>query len=283
MGQGQYEGRLRRAFAARYGLDGAGVPDIAGPAALSAPLERCSCRVFTGEPVPEPLLTTLLAAAQSAPSKSDLQQYSIVVIEDPEVRRVLLALPSIPAWAADAGRLLVFLGDPRRGRRMAAIHGLAYDSNSADVFMNAACDAAIAMTAFVLAAETVGLGCCPLSVVRNHCTEITRLLTLPEGVFPFAALCVGWPAGRAAVSPRLPQSVVVHRDRYDDQALEAELRAYDRRRDAAAPIPPEKQLHTDRYGRKNGLGWSENAARRLSVRERPDFRAYLRAQSIELD
>jgi nitroreductase/FMN reductase [NAD(P)H] len=271
--------RLRRAFAARYGLDEAEVPALAGPAELAARLERGSCRAFTGEAVPEPLLTTLLAAAQSAPSKSDLQQYAIIVLDDPEVRRAFLALPSIPVWAADAGRLLVFLGDPRRARRMAAIHRLPYDSNTVDVFMNAACDAAIAMTAFVLAAEAAGLGCCPLSVVRNHCAEITRLLRLPEGVFPFAGLCVGWPARPGPISPRLPQAVVVHRDRYDDRELEAELRTYDAKR----PVPPEKQLHPDRYGRQDGLGWSSNAARRLSRRERPGFHAYLRSQGIALD
>ena len=55
---------------------------------------------------------------------------------------------------------------------------------------------------------------------------------------------------------RLPLSVTVHADRYDDRRFEEELEAYDRRREAAEPTPPEKQrmreqldriLHSSRY------------------------------------
>jgi nitroreductase/FMN reductase [NAD(P)H] len=68
---------------ARYGTE----PDFAPPAGivpgLAAILDRRVTRRYRPELVPEPLLRTLLAAAQSAPSKSDLQQYSIVVVQDP--------------------------------------------------------------------------------------------------------------------------------------------------------------------------------------------------------
>lgn len=271
---------LRQAFAIRYGIPAGDVPPLDGPDALAALLDRRSCRCFTGGEVPEPLFLTLLACAQSAPSKSDLQQYAILVLDDPVIRRTFQGLSSIPAWVADAGRILVFCGDTRRVRRMAEIHALPYDSDTADVFMNAATDAAIAMTAFLLAAEAVGLGCCPLSVVRNHAPELSVLLALPEGVFPWAGLAVGWPAGRAAVSPRLPQAVTVHRDRYDDRALGPALAAYDATR---GPIAAGKQLHAERYGTDPALGWSANAARRLSVRERPFWRSFLEQRGIHLD
>ena len=59
---------------ARYGAE----PDFVPPAAIApgfaAVLDRRVTRRYRAEPVPEPLLRTLLAAAQSAPSKSDLQQ-----------------------------------------------------------------------------------------------------------------------------------------------------------------------------------------------------------------
>ena len=52
-------------------------------------LARRSIRRYKPDPVPEPLLTALLAAAQSAPTKSNLQQYSILLLEDPDRRKRL--------------------------------------------------------------------------------------------------------------------------------------------------------------------------------------------------
>ena len=37
----------------------------------------------------------------------------------------------------------------------------------------------------------MGLGCCPISVVRNHVEKLSELLELPAGVFPVAGLTVG--------------------------------------------------------------------------------------------
>ena len=47
--------------------------------------------------------------------------------------------------------------------------------------------------AFVAAAEAVGLGCCPISVIRNHAEEVGGLLGLPDHLFPVAGLGVGEP------------------------------------------------------------------------------------------
>lgn len=234
-------------------------------------LERSVCRDFRPDPVPEPLLETLLACAQSAPSKSDLQQYSIIVVDDPETRAQLNALSSIQPWAEAAPLLLVFVADSHRGREMCARHGLPYDMGTLDTLVNATGDAAIALATFLLAAERVGLGGCPLSVIRNHLDEVSEILDLPDHVFPFAGLVVGWPERKWKLSPRLPQSVIVHRNRYTEPSSEA-LDAYNK----ARPVLPEKQMHQDRYGTEEGYGWTHNTARRLSVRERADFTAYLK-------
>ena len=74
--------------------------------------------------------------------------------------------------------------------------------------------------------------------------------------------------GGREISLRLPPSVVVHRDRYDDSALEQEVEAYDRRRHAHRPIPPQKQRHTAQYGALDYCPWSENVTRQLSLPER---------------
>jgi nitroreductase/FMN reductase [NAD(P)H] len=204
---------------ARYGTE----PDFAPPAGivpgLAAILDRRVTRRYRPELVPEPLLRTLLAAAQSAPSKSDLQQYSIVVVQDPAKIALVADWIDTMAWIKEAPVFLFFCGDIRRGRRLCELRGLEHANDNADTFLNATADAALSMAHLILAAEMVGLGTCPVSYVRNHVERVAPLLGLPRGVFPVAGLTLGWPAARNAPSPRLPQSVVVHRERYDDGGL----------------------------------------------------------------
>jgi len=246
-------------------------------------IDRRSIRRYKPDPVPEPLLAALLAAAQSAPTKSNLQQYSILVLEDPDRRRDLADLIPACRWAAMAPVFLLFLGDIRRGRRIAKMRGYEHRNDNLDTFMNAAVDAALAMQCLIMAAETSGLGCCPISMVRNDPEALAQLVGLPDGVFPVAGLSLGWPDEAPAVSMRLPPAVVVHRNRYEDSRLEAEIDAYDDRVFAAKPIPPEKQRHVDRYGIADRGTWSENVARQLSVPERGGFRAWLSARNIKAD
>src|SRR3546814_230155 len=171
----------------------------------------------------------------------------------------------------------------RRIQRLAVIRGHAHRNNNLDTFMNGAVDAALAMQSFITAAEAVGLGCCPISAIRNRMDAVCALLELPPGVFPIAGLCVGWPAEQPVISMRLPPAVVVHRDRYDDSGLEAEVEAYDRRRHARKPIPPEKQRHTDKYGALDFCGWSENVTRQLSLPERANFMSFLRSHGYKFE
>jgi nitroreductase/FMN reductase [NAD(P)H] len=101
-------------------------------------------------------------------------------------------------------------------------------------------------------------------------------------VYPVAGLAVGWPVFRRPVSMRLPPSVVVHRERYDDSGLEREVAAYDERRRARDPMAPGSLKNNDVYPPRDGVGWSENVARQLSVPERFGFKAYLRTKGFDL-
>jgi FMN reductase [NAD(P)H] len=250
------------------------------PPALAAILDRRVTRRYRADaPVPEPLLGTLLAAAQSAPSKSDLQQYAIVVIQDAaKIAAIADWIGSMP-WIKGAPVFLLFCGDVRRGRRVCALHGREHANDNVDTFVNATADAALAMAHLILAADAAGLGTCPISYVRNHVERIAPMLGLPRGVYPVAGLTLGWPEGpRNHLSPRLPQGLVVHRERYDDGGLEAALPAYD------AARPPARPRYPEVHGPKpEGCGWSENAARQLAVPERFGLRTWLRLQGLALD
>jgi nitroreductase/FMN reductase [NAD(P)H] len=264
---------------ARFGSDvpGAQVPDSIAPL-----LDRRVVRRYRDEPLPDSLLDALLAAAQSAPAKSDLQQYSVVVMRDPARIKQVADWIGTMDWIATAPVFLVWCGDMRRGQRLCAMHDMPHANNNLDTFLNTAVDCALAMGAFMAAAEAVGLGTCPISYVRSHIERVTPLLGLPAGVYPVAGLTVGWPVFRRPVSMRLPPSVVVHRERYDDSAMPEAVAAYDERRRAREPVAAASLKNVDVYPPRDGVGWSENVARQLSVPERFGFAAYLRTRGFEL-
>lgn len=268
---------LAELYKTRFGLDRDIGSDLPDDGALAGILNRRTHRRYTVAPVSSDLLDTLLACAQSAPAKSDLQQYAIIVVEDPKSREV------IGGWEGEAPVFLMFCVDNRRIRRLAKFRGHEYTNDNVDTFMNGCIDAALAMQSFILAAESVGLGCCAISQVRNRIELMCELLALPDGVFPIAGLCVGWPSAPGFVSMRLPPAVVVHRDRYDDSNLESEVDAYDRRRHEIYAIPARSQRHTDKYGVLEFCGWSENVTRQLSLPERAGFKAFLKKHGFSLD
>jgi nitroreductase/FMN reductase [NAD(P)H] len=244
---------------------------------------HCSHRRFTDEPVPTSWTETLLACALSAPSKSDLQQLCIVRVEDAAKRAAVAGLVPTLDWLPSAPLLLIFCGDSRRIRRICELRGRPFANDHLDAMFNASVDAALVMMNFIRVARTAGLGCCPISMVRDSAAELSELLELPDGVFPVAGMAAGFPAGPATLSPRLPMSLTVHRDRYNDDGLEGELDAYDQRRSALRPISREKQRDTQRFGVQESYGWSEDKARQVSRPQRADFGRYLREHGFRLD
>jgi len=274
---------LHELIEARFGL--APRHEHTGPPTetMATMLRHRICRRYTDEPVSDELLEALLAAALSTPAKSDLQQVAIVVVDDAERRgRIADLIPDMP-WIRSAARFLVFCGDGRRIRRLCAHHGIEFGNDHLDAVLNPATDAAMHLAGFVWAAESAGLGTCPISVVRNHLDAVTEICELPELVFPVAGLCVGWRADRGHQVLRLPPTLTVHRDVYRDEHLVDDVEDYDRRRDAIFSIPATSQQHRDRFGVADFYGWSLDKARQTSATERADLADYLRRRGFKID
>jgi nitroreductase len=273
--------RLQDALARRFGetipVD-LGLPGLVELARIAS---HSTHRRFQPRPVPPGLLRLLCACALSAPSKSDLQQGDIVVVEAAATRRQIEALlPDMP-WMASAPVFLVFVANGRRVPRIAGMRGKPFPNDHLDAFFNAVVDSAIVLTNFLRAAEAAGLGCCPISVIRDHAAIVSRLLALPERVIPVAGMCVGWPEDEAHITPRLSLDTTVHQDRFDDAALAAEVDAYDRRRHAVHGY--RRQRDPARFGEAAFYGWSEDKARQYAVPTRADFGAFVRGQGFRLD
>jgi len=273
---------LNRHIQARFGLPCDSNCATEENTTVSNILTRRSHRAFSDDAVSDDLLDTLLATAFSAPSKSDLQQACVIHVRDRAKQQRIANATESTRWAAAAPLLLVWCGDSRRIRRLADWRGHAFANDHLDAFMNAAVDAGICMQTFIIAAESYGLGCCPLSELRNQVQLLSDELELPQHVFPVAGLCVGWPSRQAELSMRLPLSVTVMQDRYDDSALFDEVAAYDRRREALEQTPPERQRLVEEFGVAQNYGWSENRTRQYSRPARADFGAYIRRQGFDL-
>ena len=272
--------RLEAALAERFGAALSAAADLPGLDELARMAEHRSHRKFSDQRVAPGLLRLLFECALSAPSKSDLQQADIIHVADrAKVNAIADSIPDMP-WIANAPVFLVFCGNNRRIRQIGDWRGKPFANEHLDHFLNAAVDAALVMMSFIRAAEAVGLGACPISHVRNHPRELSRLLELPDAVFPVAGLCVGYPAEPGRISARLPLEVTVHVDRYDESGVKEKIDAYDRRRHALAPY--RRQRYADRYANVDFYGWSEDKARQYSVPERADFGAFIRSKGFSL-
>lgn len=271
---------IKDALAHRFGdFDQAVDARIAENAFLQGLASRGVCRRFRDEKVPPALIETLAALALASPSKSDLQQRDILIVEDPAIRGRIDTLLADQDWIAKAPHFIVFLGNNRRLRQIHAWTGIPFANDHLDAFFNAAVDAGIALSAFVLAAEAAGIGCCPVSVIRNHAEEVSGLLGLPDHVFPVAGLGFGWPAGPSYISSRLPLAATVHRDRYTDSTREV-VDGYDRRRNSVFPY--RVQRNAARFGTSPTYGWSEDKARQYAEPERADFGRFVNKRGFKL-
>jgi nitroreductase/FMN reductase [NAD(P)H] len=272
--------RLREALTARFGEAPPVDPSLAGIAELARMAGHRTHRRYSERPVDADLVRLLCACALSAPSKSDLQQADILVLDDPAKRKVIADLLPDQPHVRDAPAFLVFLANGRRFREIFAQRERPFVNDHLDAFFNPAVDAALVLATFLRAAEAVGLGCCPISVIRDHAAVVSELLELPERVFPISGMCMGWPADDPPITPRLGLDLTIHQDRHDDSDLAARLAASDQRR--AARMPYRRQRDEARFGTDPAYGWSEDKARQYATAQRAAFGAFVRGKGFRL-
>lgn len=285
-GEGEYMAHdaasaLRSALSARFGEEFPVDPALSGVAELARIASHRSHRRFTQRPVDAELLRLLCACALSAPSKSDLQQCDIVVVNDPAICRAIVeTIPDMP-WINDAPRFLVFAANGERLPFIAGLRDKPFPNDHLDQFFNAAVDCALVMATFMRAAATAGLGFCPISAIRDRADTVSALLNMPDRVIPVAGLCLGWPVEPDEITPRLSLSTTVIEDRYGARDLAAEIDAYDHRR--AQLRPYRRQRNVGRWGEASFYGWSEDKARQYAETARADFGGFVRNKGFRLE
>lgn len=245
---------LAALLAERYG---AAAPEaILTSAVIDQALRHRSVRAFAADPLPASILETLVAAAQSASSSSNLQLWSVVAVDDPAHKAELATLANDQDFIRQAPLFLVWLADLSRIRAVGEARGVAVEGTDfLESLLLGVVDTALAAQTAVLALESLGLGTVYVGAIRDHIVEVARSLALPPYVFPVFGLAVGYPDPDrpAFVKPRLPQAAVLHRDVYSPAPLAEASATYDTVLDA--------------FWRRQSLAhppWTEHILRRLA-------------------
>jgi FMN reductase (NADPH) len=232
-------------------------------------------RFYSGEPFPDEMLEAILAAARRAPTSSNMQTYSIIVVRDLETRKEIAKIARGQKHIETCEVFLAFCADIKRLQTAVANQGVKL-AKSLELTMIATIDAAIVGMSAQTAAESFGLGGVMIGAVRNDPKRVAELLGLPQGVFVVYGMCLGWPDQEKVPpqKPRLPQDLVIHYEQYDTSDLTAEIDAYD---DALAE-------HYGRLDRNQHIAaWSGPIAQRLGHPLRPHLRPDLEEMGFSFD
>jgi nitroreductase len=197
--------------------DGALADPVQWNEVLETILNHRSVRGFLPRKLPSGTLELLIAAAQSASTSSNLQFWSLVAVEEPERKSRLAELAGQQQFIRDAPLLLVWLADLSRLDRIAAEHdAIVEGTHYMEEFIVGIVDATLAAQSALIAAESLGLGAVYIGAMRNLPEQIAEELGLPPHVFAVFGMSVGYPdpSRETGIKPRLPQSVVLHRERY---------------------------------------------------------------------
>lgn len=271
------DGSKSEALGLRYGPDA--VPS-AGPwnAHIDLLLSHRSIRGYRPDPLPDGTLETMIAAAQSAATSSNLQTWSVVAVTDPAAKTALAGVANNQKHIGQCPLFLAWLADLSRNQRLGAEEQTDLPVTAyLETFLVAAIDAALAAQNAVVAAESLGLSTVYIGALRNNPIKVKELLGLPDGAFAVFGLCVGHASADAAndVKPRLPQATVLHHETYGS-VNEGALRAgYDARMSA--------------FSRSNGMGdetWTARVIKRMggiaAMSGRHKLVDVLRAMGFEL-
>jgi FMN reductase (NADPH) len=240
-----------------------------------------STRRYKPDPVPVPVIETIVSAGQRVSSSSNLQACSVVAVTAAETRRQLSVLCGDQHHVAEAPVFLAFCADLARLDQVCSQRGYAQIAEYTENFLVAAVDAAIFAQNCALAAESLGLGICYIGSIRNHPQEVIELLGLPRLTFPVTGMTVGWPERPPRLRPRLPLEAVLSWEQYHPAGADS-LQAYDREM-AATGIYERRQVPVPgKPGEVEDYGWLEHTARRVSQVVRPELRQVLENQGFLL-
>ncbi|UIP26881.1 oxygen-insensitive NADPH nitroreductase [Photobacterium sp. TLY01] len=230
-------------------------------------LAHRSIRRFTAEPIQADVLSTLFDCAIAASSSSFIQCVSMIRVVDADKRAQIAHLAGDQPYVASAAEFVVFCVDFHRHLQIHPEAQLGFTEQT----LIGAVDAALMAQNCLLAAESLGLGGVYIGGIRNNPAEVSALLDMPKHVMPVFGLCLGYPDQNPESKPRLPQSLVIHQDSYQQELDRHQLAEYDEK---------VRQYYQSRTGGNKDMSWSEQITATLTKEARPFMKDFLTSKGF---
>ncbi|MED3562036.1 oxygen-insensitive NADPH nitroreductase [Bacillus xiapuensis] len=232
-----------------------------------------SVRKYSAEPIPKDHLAEILQSGQGAATSHFVQAYSIIHVTDKEKKDQIADL-SKNQHISHASDFLLFCADLKRLEVAGRKHGIAIEHDNLENFMVAIIDTALVAQNVITAAESLGYGGCYIGGVRNNPEPISKLVGLPDKVFPLFGLCLGVPAERNEVKPRLPLDAIVHENQYNAEKYESLLDEYDQTMNT---------YYQQRSTNNKQTNWTESMAHFMKNKRRIHMREFVESKGFHLE
>ena len=234
-------------------------------------LQRRSIRKFDERPVSDDQVDAILRAAFRAPTSSNIQSYSVIVVRDPDIKQQLSIPTGNQRHIADCPVFLAFCADLTRLEHVLQERGHTLADNNLEVGLVSSIDASLVGMSAYLAAESLGIKGVMIGAVRNDAVKIAEILELPNFVYCVFGMCLGYPAEMPQQKPRMVQDLVVHHERYEPAKTAAAVDAYD----------PALRAHYEDIGKETTPdSWSHDMDKKFHPQLREGLREQLRKQGF---
>lgn len=204
--------------------------------------QRKSIRDFLPKTIEKEKQKQILQAALRAPTAGNMSLYSILVVEDQEIKNKLVDSCDHQPFIAKAPLVLLFVADHSRWYKLFKEKDpRCKKPGMGDLFLSA-CDALIAAQSAAICGEALGLGSCYVGDILENAEFHRELFQLPPYTMPITLLCLGYPTElqkKRPQPPRFQREAMVFSNHYQDKSLEElreDLRKKDPKRGAQAQI-----------------------------------------------
>jgi nitroreductase len=201
------------------------VPDTELTRLLAA---RGTVRNFKPDPVPEAWVDAIVEYGMRAPTSSNREEYSVIVVHDPATRQALAKIADGQQHIIDCPLYFAICADQNRVAHAVGMHGKDYVTSGFDSGLVTSLDAAMLGLTMSYVADSFGLSSVMIGAMRNAPVEVAKLLKLPPRCYVVYGLCVGWAKTPPRPKPRHDVAAVIHHDVYDPKAHAPAISAYDR-------------------------------------------------------